>query len=108
MKQLICCTLIIALILTLVPVTHSISPKTGGKLVLVAILSGVTIFTRYLVKQDIRTTRKLHNSLGAPDRIVEYKRGFDCWRVEWYGNQQYFFRNGVLNKTTKLHLKNRK
>ena len=93
--------LIIAVLLAVVPVAQGISPKTGGKLALVAMLSGVAILTRYLVKRDIRTSKELHAQLGAPDRIVEFERGFDRWRIEWYCNRRYFFRNDVLHKMSK-------
>ena len=108
MKKLISCLLITAFLLAVIPVAHSISPKTSGKLALVAILSGVAILTRYLVKRDIRTSKELHARLGAPDRVVEFERGFDRWRVEWYSDRQYFFRNDVLHKMSKYEAKNHK
>ena len=51
---------------------------------MVAILSGVAILTRYLVKRDIHATEKLRAELGAPDRTIEFERGFDHWRLQWH------------------------
>ena len=98
MKKLIRCILIIVLLSAIVPSAHSISAKTAGKLALVAVLSGVAFLTRYLVNNDIRTIEELHARLGEPDRVVEFERGFDRWRVEQYGTRKYFFRNNILQK----------
>lgn len=65
---------------------------------MVAILSGVAILTRYLVKRDTRASEKLHAKLGDPDRAIEFERGFDQWRIQWHGNRHYLFRNGVFCK----------
>lgn len=99
MKKSICYLLIVVLLSTPIPVAHSISVKTRGKLTLVAILSGVAIFTKYLVGRDRQTVEKLHARLGEPDRVLEYERGFDRWRIEWYGDRKYRFRNHVLQKS---------
>ncbi len=101
MKKAISVLLIVGLLLTIIPFAHSISAKTGGKLVLVAILAGAGILTRYLVKRDIRTVEELHAKLGEPDHVVEFEEGFDRWRVERYGDKLYFFRNNVLHKVSK-------
>ena len=100
MRELTCCILIIALLAAAVPTAHSISTKTVGKLALVAVLSGVAVLTRYLVKKDIRTVEELHARLGEPDRVVEFERGFDRWRLEQYGDRRYFFRNNLLQAIT--------
>jgi hypothetical protein len=96
MKKPIAGALIIGLLLIIVPTAHSISAKTQGKLALAAILSGVAILTKHLVKRDIRTVEELHARLGKPDRVLEFEHGFDRWRIEHYNDRRYFFRNGVL------------
>ena len=106
MKTAIACLLITALLLSVVPKTHSVTPKTQGKLGLVAILSGVAILTRYLVKRDIRASEKLRAELGAPDRTIEFERGFDQWRLQWHAERQYLFRNNLLFKITKRNIAN--
>ena len=87
-----------ALLFAVVPKTYSITPKTQGKLGMVAILSGVAILTRYLVKRDVRASETLRANLGAPDRAIEFERGFDRWRVQWHGDQRYTFRNDILHR----------
>ena len=51
------------------------------------------------VDRDEQTVETIHAKLGKPARVVEYERGFDIWRIEWYGNQKYIFRNHVFQKT---------
>ena len=101
MKKIIGCILVTSLLFAVVPKTYSVTPKTQGKLGMVAILSGVAILTRYLIKRDIRASEKLRAKLGTPDRIIEFERGFDYWRVQWHGNQHYLYRNNVLYKMSK-------
>ena len=98
MKKFTCYLLLIVFLLTSISTAHSFSVKTRGKLTLAAILSGIAILTKYLVDRDKQTVEALHAKLGKPDRTVEYERGFDIWRIEWYGNQKYIFRNHVLQK----------
>ena len=100
MKKLACYLVVVVLLLSPVSPAHSISVKTQGKLVLVAVLGGVAILTKYLVGRDQRAIERLHAKLGPPERVVKFERGFNQWRIEWYGNQRYEFRNDVLQKET--------
>ena len=101
MRKLLSCILVIVFLFAVRPVAQAISPKTGGKFALVAILSGVAIFTRYLVKHEIHTSKKLHLRLGTPNRVVEFERGVNRYRIEWYSDHAYIFRNDVLHKISK-------
>ncbi len=97
--RLICYLVVIVLLLS--PVSaHSISVKTQGKVALTVILGGVAILTKYLVGRDQQAVKAVHAKLGAPERIIKFERGFDRWRVEWYGNRRYVFRNNILEKET--------
>lgn len=98
MKKFTCYLLLIVFLLTPISTAHSITVKTRGKLALAAILSGIAILTKYLVDRDEQTVETLHAKLGKPDRIVDFERGFDLWRIEWYGNQKYIFRNQVFQR----------
>lgn len=98
MKKFTCYLLLFVFLLTSISTAHSISVKTRGKLTLAAILFGIAVLTKHLVDRDKQTVEALHAKLGEPDRIVEYERGFDVWRIEWYGNQKYIFRNHVFQK----------
>ena len=97
-QRLVCYLVVIVLLLSPISTAHSISAKTQGKLVLAAVLGGVAILTKYLVGRDRAAVEALHAKLGPPERVVKFERGFDQWRVEWYGNQRYVFRNNVLQK----------
>ena len=97
-KKLICYLVVIALFLSPISTAHGVSVKTQGKLALVAILGGVAILTKYLVGRDHQAAKALHAKLGPPERVIEFERGFDRWRIEWYGNQRYIFQNNVLQK----------
>ena len=61
-------------------------------------MAGIAVLTKHLVNRDEQTVEVLHTKLGEPDRTAEYERGFDVWRIEWYGNQKYIFRNNVFQK----------
>ena len=98
MKKLTCYLLLIAFLSVPISTVHSISVKMRGKLGLAAILSGAAIVTKYLVGRDQRTVEKLHVKLGEPDRVIEFERGFNRWRIEWYGDLNYIFRNNVFQK----------
>ena len=100
MKKITCYLVVVTLLLNPISTVHSMSVKTQGKLALVVILSGVAILTKYLVGRDQRTVESLHAKLGPPERVSEFERGFDRWRVEWYGNRRYVFRNNILQKET--------
>ena len=97
-QRLVCYLVVVVLVLSPISTVHSISVKTQGKLAIVAILGGVAILTKYLVGRDQATVEALHAKLGPPKRVVKFERGFDRWRIEWYGNRRYVFRNNVLQK----------
>ncbi len=101
MKKLTCYLVVAVLLLSPISTVHSISVKTQGKLVLVAILGGVAILTKYLIGGDQQAAEALHAKLGPPERVIKFEQGFDRWRIEWYGNQRYLFRNNVLQKETR-------
>ena len=98
MKKPLCYLLLIGLLSAPTSTAHSLSVKTRGKFALAAILSGVAILTKFLVRRDGRTMEDLHAKLGQPDRFIEFERGFDRWQIEWYGHRKYIFRNQVLQK----------
>ena len=103
MKKLICYLVVVVLLLSPISTAHSISVKNQGKLALVAVLGGIAILTKYLVQRDRRAVETFHARLGPPERVIEFERGFDRWRFEWYGNRRYVFRNNILqaeNSTT--------
>ena len=99
-KKLTCYLVVVVLLLNPISTAHSISVKTQGKLAIVAILGSVAILTKYLVGRNQRVVESLHAKLGPPERVVKFERGFDRWRIEWYGNRRYVFRNNVLQKET--------
>ena len=75
--------------------------KTTGKLAMIAILSATALIIKMLIDRDRREVAGLRVKLGPPDRAIEYQEGFDHWRVEWYGDNVYVFRNGVLYERIK-------
>ena len=91
--------LILCLICGLTPTAESISVKLRGKIALGGILSGLAYVTYTLVKRDKRAMEALHLHLGPPDRVIRYERGFDRWRIHYYGEQCYLFRNNRFIKT---------
>ena len=98
-KKIYAFVLIVCLLVGLTPTAESISVKLRGKIVLGGILSGLAYGTYALVTRDKRKTEKLQLHLGAPDRVVEFERGFDRWRINYYGEQCYLFRNNLFIKT---------
>ena len=70
-----------------------------GKIALGGILSGIAYVTYRLVKNDKRAAEKLQLHLGPPDRVTQFERGFDRWRIDAYREQCYLFRNNLLIKT---------
>jgi hypothetical protein len=90
--------MICSIILVPVAETHArlLNTKTWGKLSLISLLTVMSVLTKLLVNSDKKEIEKLHSSLGPPDRITEFQQGFDNWRIEWYGEKGYLFRNGVL------------
>ena len=99
-QKLACYLVVVLLLLSPISTARSITVKTQGKLVLVAVLGGVAILTKYLVGRDRAAVESLHAKIGPPERVTEFERGFDQWRIEWYGNQRYVFRNNVWQKET--------
>lgn len=73
--------------------------KFVGKLTMVVILSAAAFVVKMLVDRDRKEADKIHEKLGPPDRIVEFQEGFDHWRIEWYRDKIYIFRNGALFKS---------
>ncbi len=99
-KRKICAaTLILCLICGVTPTAESLSVKLRGKIALAGILSGLAYATHVLVKRDRRATEKLEFRLGPPDRIVQFERGFDMWRINYYTEQCYLFQNNRFVKT---------
>ena len=68
---------------------EGISVKLRGKLTLAGILAGLAYVTHSLVRHDRHTGEELQFKLGTPNRIVEFERGFEKWRVNYY--QDYFY-----------------
>ena len=96
-RQKVCAfVFIVCLFSGLTPTAESISVKLRGKIVLGGILSGLAYATYTLVKRDKRAVEKLQLHLGPPDRVIQFERGFDRWRVNAYGEQCYLFRNNRL------------
>ena len=91
--------LILCLICGLTPTAEGISVKLRGKIALGGILSGLAYTTYALVTRDKRAAEKLQLHLGPPDRIIQFERGFDRWRIDCYKEQCYLFRNNLLIKT---------
>ncbi|MFC1714338.1 hypothetical protein ACFL6S_11780 [Candidatus Poribacteria bacterium] len=89
-------SLIVFLVFSLSAEGSVFDTKTVGKLTMIAVLSTAAFVVKMLVKRDQDKTARLREQLGAPDKSMEYKEGFDLWRVEWYGGRSYIFRNGVL------------
>ena len=98
--KLTCYIVVVILLLGTASGTHSISVKNQGKLALAVILGGVAILTKYLGERDQQAVEALHAKLGHPERVVTFERGFDRWRIEWYGDRRYVFRNNILQMET--------
>lgn len=86
--------LIVVLMWGLTPAAEGISAKLRGKIVLGGVLTGIAYLTHTFVARDRRATAELELHLGPPDRVVQFERGFDRWRINYYGEQGYLFRNG--------------
>ena len=95
-KRICAFVLIVCLISGLTPTAESISVKLRGKVALGGILSGLAYVTYALVTRDKRAAEKLQLHLGPPDRIIQFERGFDRWRIDSYKEQCYLFRNNRL------------
>lgn len=99
-RKFTCYIVVVVLLLSTASGAHSISVKTQGKLALAVILGGVAILTKYLGERDQQAVEVLHAKLGQPERVVTFERGFDRWRIEWYGDRRYVFRNNILQTET--------
>jgi len=100
MKRILCILLLVSLLL--MPLAKApgkfLDTKTRGKLSLVILLTGIAIVTDLLVNFDRKDMDKLHAKLGPPDKTLEFQQGFDRLLIEWYGEEKYVFRNGMLWK----------
>ena len=83
----------------LTPTAESVSVKLRGKIALGGILSGLAYVTYALVTRDKRAAEKLQLHLGPPDRVIQFERGFDRWRINYHREQCYLFRNNLFIKT---------
>ena len=95
-KKICAFVLSVCLICGLTSTAESVSVKLRGKIALGGILSGLAYVTYALVTRDKRAAEKLQLHLGPPDRVIQFERGFDRWRVNSYGEQCYLFRNNRL------------
>ena len=95
-KKICAFVLIFCLLYGLTPAAEGISAKLRGKITLGVILSGIAYTTHALIKRDRQAAEKLRHRLGAPGRVVEFERGFDLWRIEYYRDRHYIFRNNRL------------
>ena len=92
--------LVLYLVYGLTPAAEAISVKLRGKIALGVILSGIAYTTHALIKRDRQVVEELRHHFGAPERVVEFERGFDFWRIEHYEGRHYIFRNNrLLTKT---------
>ena len=98
-KKVSAFVLVLCLIWGLTPVAEGISVKLRGKIALAGILSGLTYVTHVLVTRDRRAVEKLRLQLGPPERVVQFERGFDLWRIDHYGERCYMFRNNRFIKS---------
>ena len=95
-KNISAFVLILCFVYGLTPNAEGISSKLRGKIALGVILSGVAYTTHALIKRDRQIAEKLRHHLGVPERVVEFERGFDFWRIEHYADRHYIFRNNRL------------
>ena len=92
-KKISAFVLVICLVYGFAPTAEAISTKLKGKIALGVILSGIAYTTHALIKRDRQAAEKLRHHLGVPERVVEFERGFDLWRIEYYAERHYIFRN---------------
>ena len=98
-KKVCAFVLILCLIWGLTPAAEGISVKLRGKIALAGILSVLAYGTYALVTRDRRAVEKLRLHLGPPERVVQFERGFDFWRINYHGEQCYMFRNNRFIKS---------
>lgn len=101
-KKICTFALVLCLMWGLTPTAESISVKLRGKIALAGVLSGLAYTTYTLIKRDRRAVERLQLHLGPPERVVQFERGFDLWRVNYYREQCYIFRNNRLIKEKPL------
>ena len=99
-KKVCVFALVLGLMWGLTPVAESISVKLRGKIALAGILSGLAYTTHALIKRDRRAVEKLQRHLGPPARVIQFERGFDVWRVDYYRERCYIFQNNRFIKST--------
>ena len=98
MKKVIIFALL-ATMISLPPLqAHAISRKTQGKIILASILTGIAILTKLLEEKDRKNVEELRRKLGTPDHVIEFHHGFDKIRIERWKNQEFTFKNGVLQR----------
>ena len=98
MKKVIIFALL-ATMISLPPLqAHAISRKTQGKIILTSILTGIAILTKLLEVKDRKNVEELRRKLGTPDHVIEFHHGFDKIRIERWKNQEFTFKNGVLQR----------
>ena len=98
-KKICAFVLIVCLISGFTPTAESVSVKLRGKIALGGILSGVAYVTYALVTRDKRAAEKVRLHLGPPDRVIQFERGFDRWRIDYHREQCYLFRNNLFIKS---------
>ena len=98
-KKMCAFALVLGLMWGLTPTAESISVKLRGKIALAGILSGFAYATYALIKRDRRAVEKLQLHLGPPERVVQFERGFDLWRIDYYREQCYLFQNNRFIKS---------
>ena len=91
--------LVLYFISGLTPAAEAISAKLRGKIALGVVLSGGAYTTHALIKRDRQAAEELRHHLGSPERVVQFERGFDLWRIEYYEEQCYLFQNNRFIKT---------
>ena len=96
--KIISISLVTVLVFSLSVEAGVLDTKTVGKLTMITILSAAAFVVKMLINRDRNETIRLHKQLGAPDKSMEFREGFDRWRVEWRGDHAYIFRNGRLYK----------
>jgi len=101
-KKMCAFALILGLMWGLTPTAESISVKLRGKITLAGVLSGLAYATHTLIKRDRRAVERLQLHLGPPERVVQFERGFNLWRIDYYREQYYLFRNNRLIKKKPL------
>ena len=98
-KKICAFALVLCLMWGLTPTAAGISVKLRGKIALAGVLSGLAYTTYALIKRDRRAVERLQLHLGPPERVVQFERGFDLWRIDYYREQCYLFQNNRFIKS---------